>query len=146
MQVWVTFFPWEYRHAVGCLQYLVTCSHHDIAAPVSILSAYNAALKCPMVLLVSRIHERGALMFPPGILFVLMATLSLGRVNCSPLWSCLHVRLSTWHFCQLALCKSLVFSPAHCISEFSFYSHCLDPSGQQRHIGSGQESQNQVEN
>ena len=38
-------FHGEYRHAVGCLQYLVTCSHPDIAASVSILSAYayNAA-------------------------------------------------------------------------------------------------------
>jgi hypothetical protein len=36
-------FHGEYRHAVGCLQYLVTCSRPDIAAPVSILSAYNAA-------------------------------------------------------------------------------------------------------
>ena len=36
-------FHGEYRHAIGCLQYLVTCSHPDIAAPVSIHSAYKAA-------------------------------------------------------------------------------------------------------
>ena len=32
-------FHAEYWHAIGCLQYLVTCLCPDIAAPVSILSA-----------------------------------------------------------------------------------------------------------
>ena len=36
----------NYRQAIGCLQYLVTCTRPDLAASVSILAQYT---NCPTI-------------------------------------------------------------------------------------------------